>query len=269
MTILDEIFAHKRQEVARSQLEKPLASLQEQVEQLTAGLDFVAALQSASHQPALIAEVKRASPSRGLLLPDFDPLTLAETYRRNGAAAVSVLTDERYFQGSLAYLAQISSLFSGQAASLPLLRKDFLFDPYQVYEARLAGADAVLLIAAMLTPQQFRELHGLSLELGMTPLVEVHTQAELDLILPFKPVLVGINNRDLHDFSVSLATTERLRPHIPPGVCVVAESGIHSAADVARLKQVGVDAILVGEALVTAPDVGAAVGELSGQAVEA
>lgn len=269
MNILQEIFAHKHQEVALRRLEKPLAELQVLVEQAPRGLDFIAALQSAKHKPALIAEVKRASPSRGLLMPDFDPLRLAGLYRQNGAAAISVLTDERYFQGSLDYLAQIASLFADLQPGIPLLRKDFLFDPYQVYEARLAGADAVLLIAAMLSRQQLQELHSLSLELGMTPLVEVHTLDELEMILPYEPVLVGINNRDLHDFTVSLETTLRLRPHVPPGICVVAESGIHTAADVSRLGAIGVDAVLVGEALVTAPDVGAVVRALSGQVVEA
>ena len=269
MSILDEIFAHKRQEVTRRRHEKPLAALQAQIGQAPQGLDFIAALQAVPRKPALIAEVKRASPSRGLLVPDFDPLRLAGTYQRNGAAAVSVLTDERYFQGSLETLTQIAGLFTGLQPGVPLLRKDFLFDPYQVYEARLSGADAVLLIAAMLSSQQFQELHSLSLELGMAPLVEVHIQAELEMILPHEPVLVGINNRNLHDFSVSLETTLRLRPEIPPGICVVAESGIHTPTDVARLAEVGVDAILVGEALVTAPDVGAAVRALSGQVVEA
>ena len=271
MTILDEIFAHKRQEVAQRKLKKPLAELVVQVEAVKRShrSDFVSALRSAKRKPALIAEIKRASPSRGLLVPDFDPQKLAAIYQSNGASAISVLTDERYFQGSLAFLSQVVDMFAGLQAKPPVLRKDFLFDPYQVYEAYLAGANAVLLIAAMLSESQFQDLHSLSLELGMAPLVEIHTHTELEMVLPFQPVLIGINNRNLHDFSVDLETTLKVRPHIPPGVCVVAESGIHSAADVARLADVGVDAILVGEALVTAGDVGAAVRMLSGQTVEA
>jgi len=270
MTILDEIFAHKRQEVAKRKQERPLSVLLEGLKAAPPSLDFIGALKVARVQPvgfapALIAEVKRASPSRGLLALDFNPLRLAGIYQQNGAACISVLTDEHYFQGSLEYLTRIAGL----QPRLPLLRKDFLFDPYQVYESRLAGADAVLLIAAMLSAQHFRELHSLSLELGMAPLVEVHTRAELETVLQCSPVLVGVNNRDLHDFSVSLESTFRLRPLIPPGITVVAESGIHTSADVAALAQAGVDAILVGEALVTAPDVGLAVRRLSGQTVEA
>ena len=269
MTILDEIFAHKRQEVARRKQDKPLARLQAEAAQASPALDFTSALQSAGRKPALIAEVKRASPSRGILRQDFDPLRFAELYQRNGAEAISVLADERYFQGSLDTLTQIANHLRDFPPRLPLLCKDFLFDPYQVYEARLAGADAVLLIAAMLSETQFQELHALSLELGMEALVEVHTRAELERVLPHRPRLVGINNRNLHDFSVSLDTTLRLRAHVPHGVCVVAESGIHTPFDVCLLAQAGVDAMLVGEALVTAPDVALAVRALSGQPGEA
>ena len=252
MTILDEIFAHKRVEVEQRRAALPLAELRTQAESSPPALDFVAALRRKDGQrPALIAEVKCASPSRGLIARDFDPLALARVYQANGASAISVLTDERYFKGSLEYLRQIAGL----RPRLPLLRKDFLLDSYQVYEARAAGADAVLLIAAYLEPQRLAELHTLANELGMAALVEVHSQDELEKALAAcKPALIGVNNRDLRDFSVNLDTTLRLRPYVPAGTCLVAESGIHSPEDVARLAAAGVDAVLVGEALVAAGD---------------
>ena len=255
LSILGDIFAHKRQEVAQRQQAQSLVKLQAAAESAAPAMDLCAALRQSRARPALITEVKKASPSRGLLAADFDPLRLARLYQQNGAAAISVLTDERFFQGSLEHLSQIAAL----SPRLPLLRKDFIFDEYQVHEARLAGADAILLIAAMLEPEQLRRLHRLAQQLQMTPLVEVHTLPELAAALHCEPLLVGINNRNLHDFSVSLETTLALKPHIPAGILVVAESGIHTPQDVERLAQAGVDAILVGEALVTAPDVGAAV----------
>lgn len=265
MSILDEIFAHKRLEVQRQQAEVPLAVVQARAAAAPAALDFIAALQDAPHKPALIAEVKHASPSRGILIADFDPLKLARTYQSNGAAALSVLTDEHYFKGSLDFLSQIAGL----KPRLPLLRKDFIFDPYQVYEARAAGADALLLIAAMLEPPQLGELQALARQLGMAALIEVHSLDEIQTVLPYEPSLVGVNNRDLRDFSVSLETSLALRAHIPPDATMVAESGIHTPQDVSRLAQAGVDAILVGEALVTASDIGAAVRSLSGLSKEA
>lgn len=264
MTILDEIFATKREEVAERLVARPLAVVRREAEAARPALDFAGALQGAARRPALIAEVKCASPSKGLLAKDFDPLRLAETYRQNGASAISVLTDERYFRGHLDYLTRIAERFAEGGARLPLLRKDFICDPYQVYEARAAGADAVLLIAAYLDAAQLRVLHALIVELGMTALVEVHNQAELDAAAQLPALrLLGVNNRDLRDFTVRLETTLELRPRVPAGVCLVAESGIHTPADVARLRDAGVDAILVGEALVTAPDVAAKVRELS------
>ena len=266
MNILDEIFAHKRQEVAERRAARPLAQVRREAETQPPALDFIAALRSrpasaeSLRHPALIAEVKCASPSRGLLAQDFDPLRLASTYQANGAAAISVLTDERYFKGHLDYLRQIAQL----TPRLPLLRKDFLCDPYQVYEARAAGADAVLLIAASLDLAALCDLHALTVELGMAALVEVHSRAELELALQAAPALVGVNNRDLRDFTVRLTTSLELRPLVPPGVCLVAESGIHTADDAARLAEAGVDAILVGEALVTAPDVAEKVRSLAG-----
>jgi indole-3-glycerol phosphate synthase len=268
MGLLDEIFAHKRDEVARQRAARSLAAVQAEAGRAAAPLDFVAALRRSPTRPALIAEIKRASPSRGLLVSDFDPLRLAGIYRENGAAAISVLTDERYFGGHLDHL----RLLAGQSPRLPILRKDFLCDPYQIYQARAAGADAVLLIAAYLPMPLLAGLHELALRLGMAALVEVHTAGELEAALACRPALIGINNRDLHDFSVNLETSIRLAAQIPAEICVVAESGIHAVADVDRLAQIprpagaiGVDAILVGETLVTAADVAATVRGLARQ----
>lgn len=259
MSILNEIFANKQAGLADRQRSAPFAEVRRAAEAAPPPMDFVDALRLVGRKPALIAEIKRASPSRGVLVKDFDPLHLALLYQQNGAAAISVLTEERYFQGHLEYLREIAAC----APRLPLLRKDFILDPYQVYEARAAGADAVLLIVAYLgeTGRRacFHELHALIRELGMTPLVEVHSREELEIALACDPLLVGINNRDLKTFQVRLETTLELRPLVPEGVCLVAESGIHSAEDAGRLAEAGVDAMLIGEALVTAPDVAEAV----------
>jgi indole-3-glycerol phosphate synthase len=226
--------------------------------------DFIAALR-AIDEVALIAEVKRASPSKGLLRHRLDPLNLATIYAHNGASAVSVLTDVKYFQGKLTYLSQIRAhltLSLERTVPLPLLRKDFIFDPYQVYEARAAGADALLLIAAVLKDTELASLLQLTQSLGMTALVEVHNRTELDRVLPLKPRLIGVNNRDLRDFSVDLNTCIDLRQHVPTEICFVAESGIRTGADVTRLAREGIDAVLVGEALVKSKDVGRKVREL-------
>jgi indole-3-glycerol phosphate synthase len=264
MTILDEIVKYKRTEELpqRMQAREP-ALVQAEAALAAKPSDFVAALRAAD-RIALIAEAKKASPSKGLLRHNFDPLELATTYAENGATAISVLTDAKYFQGRLAYLTQIKNHLNqrnGQPAP-PLLRKDFIFHPYQVYEARVAGADALLLIAAVLNDDEMANLLTLTHTLGMAALVEVHNQAELERVLPLQPRLIGVNNRDLRDFSVDLNTCIELRQHVPAGVCFVAESGIHTAADVARLAKEGIDAILVGEALVKAKDVGGKVSEL-------
>jgi indole-3-glycerol phosphate synthase len=266
--ILAEIFEHKRVELARSQRAQSLAEVRLAAESAPQPLDFVAALRSARRAnaaPALIAEIKKASPSRGALAPGLDPLRLARLYAQNGAAAISVLTDERFFQGSLEDLARVHA----GLPKVPLLRKDFILDPYQLYEARAAGASAALLIVAGLQPEQLCDLHRLALELGLAPLVEVHTLADLEIALTYQPVLLGVNNRDLRDFSVNLETTRRLRPYVPDGVCMVAESGIHTRLDVEFLHRAGADAILVGEALVTAADTAEKVRELSLWAVSA
>ena len=208
MSILEDIFAHKRAEVEERQRIRPLPTLRQEAQAAPAALDFTAALRRPP-APALIAEIKRASPSKGLLMADFDPLRLAAQYAANGARAISILTDEHYFQGSLDYLVQVRR----QLPNMPLLRKDFLYDAYQVYEARAAGADAVLLIAAGLPAPQLADLQALANELGMAALVEVHTLDELEQVLPLQPKLVGVNNRDLHTFQVNLENTPQLRPH--------------------------------------------------------
>jgi indole-3-glycerol phosphate synthase/phosphoribosylanthranilate isomerase/anthranilate synthase/indole-3-glycerol phosphate synthase/phosphoribosylanthranilate isomerase len=254
MTILNEIFTHKRGELAKRKAQHPLAAIQAEAARAVPPRDFVTGLHSSRARPALIAEVKRASPSRGLLVPNFDPPRIAETYQQNGAAAISVLTDEHFFQGHLDYLRAIR-----EKVDLPLLRKDFIFDPYQVYEARAAGADAILLIVAMLDDKELRTLYNLTDDLNMTSLVEVHDEADLRRAMTLQPRLIGINNRDLKTFTVDLGTTEKLKPFVPPGTALVAESGIHTTQDVDRLTQLGVDAILVGESLVTAPDMAAQV----------
>lgn len=263
MSILDEIFANKRLEVERQKLLKPLEELQAQIKHLAPPIDFIGALRRMNNpHPALIAEVKCASPSRGLLAPAFDALALARLYVENGAAAISVLTDERYFKGHLDYLRQIArEIKDGQVATrqVPLLRKDFIFDPYQVYESRVAGADAILLIVAALEPARLCHLQALAHQLGMAALIEIHDRAELNIALGCDPLLLGINNRNLKDFSVDLQTTLQLRPLVPGPVCLVSESGIHTPDDISLLASVGVDAILVGEALVTAFDVPAQV----------
>jgi indole-3-glycerol phosphate synthase len=259
MTILDEIFAHKRAEVAQRRETAPLAEIQAAASAAPPALDFLSALHRGRRRiagnreyiPALIAEVKHASPSRGLLIEDFDPVRLAGIYRSNGAAAVSVLTDQRFFQGGLEHLSQVRASYP----DLPLLRKDFICDPYQVYEGRACGADAILLIVAALGRGQLAELYALALALGMTPLVEVHSLEELERALAIEPLLVGVNNRDLRDFTVSLETSLNLRAYIPEGTCMVAESGIHNRQDVERLAASGVEAMLIGEALVRAADV--------------
>jgi indole-3-glycerol phosphate synthase len=256
--ILDEIMAHKRQELPARRRATPLAELRARGTERPAPLDFAAALRA--NRVRLIAEVKHASPSRGVLCPHFDPLRLTSAYAANGAAAISVLTDSKFFQGELDYLRQIANC----KLQIPILRKDFIFDAYQVYETCAYGADALLLIAAVLSDEELSELLDLTRELGLTALVEVHDEREVERALRLQPRLIGVNNRNLKDFSVDLATFGRLRSLLPDDVVAVAESGVHTRADVRRLAAMGADAVLVGEALVTAPDVGAKVRELLG-----
>lgn len=254
--ILDEIVAWKRIEIERCQVARPLAQVQAEAEAAMPPRSFAAALRRPD-QVALIAEIKRRSPSKGPLCPNLDPTNLAQTYEAGGTAAISVLTDERFFGGSLADLRAVR-----QAVNVPLLRKDFVLDAYQVYEARAAGSDAVLLIAAILDDQQLAALYALTDRLGMSALIEVHSRAELERALRLSPRIIGINNRNLETFTVDIETTAHLRPLIPDGMVVVAESGIHTRADVDFLRNVGVDAMLVGEALVRAGDVRLKVQEL-------
>ena len=261
-TILDEIVAAKKTELVSQKKTVPLERLLEQITGQPAPIDFAGALRGDSIR--LIAEVKKASPSRGLLCPDFDPVRLADAYTSHGAAAISVLTDPR-FQGELEHIRRIKE--SGASRQAPVLRKDFIFDPYQVYEARAAGADALLLIVAILTAEQLPDLLVLSQQLAMRCLVEVHDESELDRALDAGAEVVGINNRDLRTFQTDLSVTMNLAPRFPSGKILVSESGINSQDHLRQLAAVGVNAVLVGEALVTATDVSAKVRELSGSAI--
>lgn len=258
-TILDKILSHKVEEVARQKNRVPLNDLETMIKHAPAPLDFAAALRRDT--VALIAEIKKASPSKGVLIENFEPVALAKTYAENGAAAISILTDQQFFMGDLAYLADVRRSIS----LVPLLRKEFVIDPYQVIEARAYGADAVLLIAAALEDGQMAELHTLIRELGMSALVEVHDEAEVERALKLKAPLIGINNRDLRTFVVDLAVTERLAKLIPPHITLAAESGIMNTEDVVRMGKMGAHAVLVGESLVKAPDIAAMVRAYSTQ----
>ena len=264
MNILDEIFTHTQFELEEKKRVRPLAGVRGEAESAPVAPDLIHALRSAalhSGRPALIAEVKFASPSKGVLVEQPDPIGLARQYSEAGAAAISVLTEEKYFHGRLEYLQDIQ----GVLPALPLLRKDFLSDPYQVYEARAAGASALLLITAYLAPAALADMHALTKELGMAALVEVHNQSELEQAMRVPGLaLLGVNNRDLRTFQVDLQTCLSLRPQVPAPICFVAESGIHTWRDVRRLAEAEVGAMLVGEALVTAPDVRQAIRSLRG-----
>jgi indole-3-glycerol phosphate synthase len=260
--ILDTIVAHKREEVESRKRDVPLAELVAQSADRPPPLDLAAAL--CGPDVRLIAEVKRASPSKGVFAPDVDAVLLARSYATHGAAAISVLTDSAFFHGQLEELTRIKADLSAAQLPIPVLRKDFIFDPYQVHESRASGADAVLLIANVLADDTLGDLLKLTLQLGMTPLVEVHSREEVEMVVPLGPPVIGINNRNLKNFSVDLNTFGALRRLLPEATLAVAESGVHSAADVQRLAQMGAHAVLVGEALVTAGDVPRKVRELSG-----
>jgi indole-3-glycerol phosphate synthase len=248
-TILDRIVAARSQELAAAKLRISPTEMHARAEAAPGPRGFARALKGAG--VAMIAEVKKASPSRGVIREDFDPVWIAGRYAEGGAAAISVLTETNHFQGSLDYIAAIrNSLPAGP----PLLRKDFLFDEYQLDEARVAGADAVLLIVAMLEQPLLAQLLSRSSALGLDALVEVHDEREMDRANAAGAKLIGINNRDLHTFEVDLATTERLHPLAPPGAIVVAESGIFTRDDMLRLERCGIHAVLVGEGVMTAPD---------------
>jgi indole-3-glycerol phosphate synthase len=255
--ILDAIVRHKRQEVKQQQAQLPLAQLHLQLTMAArAKIKFLEALQTSQRSPSLIAEVKKASPSKGLIRADFDPVAIAQAYERAGAACISVLTDRQFFQGSFDDLRAVR-----QQVSLPLLCKEFVVDASQIYWARAAGADAVLLIAAVLSDQELRDFLRLVHDLGMEALVEVHTQAELKRVLSLPELaLVGINNRNLTNFTVDLSTTQQLmaayRTQLSDrGIVVVSESGVHTAADLSLVAETGIQAVLIGESLLRQPDV--------------
>jgi indole-3-glycerol phosphate synthase len=259
--ILERIVAVKREEIAAAKARRDLASLRREAQALGGVRDFVAALRAkvGAGRAAVIAEVKKASPSKGVLREHFVPAEIAASYARHGAACLSVLTDERFFQGSEAFLREARA-----ACSLPVLRKDFIVDPYQVAQARAMGADCILLIAACLDDASMHDLESQAHELGMAVLVEVHDADELDRALRLKTPLVGINNRNLRTFEVSLQNTLDLLPRIPADRLLVTESGILAPADVQRMRAAGVHAFLVGEAFMRAPDPGAALASLFG-----
>lgn len=250
--VLDQIMAHKRSEVPKQMALVPLSQVKAFARLAPPPLDLAATL-SAQPGVSLIAEVKRASPSRGLMAQEWDPVLIGETYARNGAAAISCLTDIRFFQGQLEYLTAIKERLRELHRDVPVLRKDFIFHEYQVHEARMAGADAILLIVAALSDAELRRLHSLSRELGMHALVEVHDEAELERAQALDPSIVGVNNRDLKTFAIDIETTGRLKAQMPPGVVVVAESGIRSVDDVRRMAEMGCNAILVGETFCRLP----------------
>jgi indole-3-glycerol phosphate synthase len=257
--ILQRILAVKAAEVARARALRPLAVVEEAARRAPAMRDFAGALRArvAAGRPAVIAEMKKASPSRGILREAFEPAAIAASFERHGAACLSVLTDAQFFQGDLAHLREARA-----ACALPVLRKDFTVDPYQVYEARAAGADCILLIVAALTDAHLRELEGTARSTGLAVLAEVHDAAELERALGLETPLIGINNRDLRSFETRLETTLDLLDRIPEGRIVVTESGILTAADVQTMRQRGVNAFLVGEAFMRAADPGAELARL-------
>ncbi len=256
--ILDKIVAKKRTEIVDAQAITSLEAMQQAAATAPPARDFLGSLQ-ASEGIALIAEIKKASPSKGLIREDFDPPSIARTYTQHGARCISVLTDETFFQGSLDYLKQVRGV-----VDTPLLRKDFVLDVYQIYEARAAGADAIRLIAEILSASELRQFSDLARELGMVALIELYDPSNLDAVLASGTPLVGVNNRDLRTFEVDLNHTVRLRKQIPQSVLLVGESGIHSREDAVFLQENGVEAMLVGESLMRQLDIGQAVDNLLG-----
>jgi len=256
ISILKKIVDQKWKDIESSKAAVSLTQLQKELEQGPPPRDFLAALKSQSGV-SLIAEVKRASPSKGLIREDFEPVEIATAYQANGASCISVLTDEHFFQGHLDYLRSVRG-----AVQIPVLRKDFILDPYQVFEARAAGADAVLLIAECLDESTLCQLHDQIVKLGMTPLVELYEEANLSAVLKSGAKLIGVNNRDLRTFEVDLNHTVRMKEKLPKDCTIVGESGIFTAEDVELLAGAGIDAMLVGESLMRAPDIGQAVRSL-------
>ncbi len=256
--VLDRILDQKRLDIAEAMSRRSLNEVQLQVQQAPGPRDFVGAL-LARHPMGMIAEVKKASPSAGLIRADFDPVKIAQEYEANGAACISVLTDEHFFQGHLRYLEQIRAV-----VGIPVLRKDFIIDPYQVWEARASGADCILLIAECLNDDQLATLYALAHELGMQALVEVYDPENVSRVLQLNPPLIGVNNRDLRSFVTDLQHTVRLRKVIPAEVLVIGESGIHTREHVELLQNAGVHGILVGESLMRSEDIGQSVRVLLG-----
>jgi indole-3-glycerol phosphate synthase len=258
-TILDQILAHKRSEVAERRAARPQARVESACRDAPPTRRFTDAIVGsiAAGQPAVIAEIKKASPSRGVIRPDFDPVAIARAYAEAGATCLSVLTDEAFFQGSDAYLAEARA-----AVTLPVLRKDFVVDAYQLFESRLLGADCVLLIAAAMTARELDALYMLARGIGLDVLIEVHDADELDAALALRPPLIGINNRDLKSFETRLETTFDLLARVPSDTVVVTESGIHCRDQVAAMRARGVHAFLVGEAFMKAPNPGDALASL-------
>ena len=255
--ILEAIVAHKREELAERRRRAPLEDVRRRAGDAAPPRAFLGAVQGPPVK--LVAEVKGASPSTGTIRSTFDPAEVAGIYAEHGAAAVSVLTDARFFHGADEHVTAVRS-----AVPVPVLRKDFVVDPYQVYEARALGADAVLLIVAILEAAAVQDLQGLAAELGMAALVEVHTEDELQRALPVRPSLLGINNRNLDTLETTLETTRRLRPLVPPGIVVVGESGVERRAHMEEMERIGVDAVLVGTALMRSADPAALIRELLG-----
>ncbi|MEO7232719.1 MAG: indole-3-glycerol phosphate synthase TrpC [Polaromonas sp.] len=259
--ILNKIIAVKRQEIAEAINRKPLSAMRKDAESRVNTRDFVGALRARilAGKPAVIAEIKKASPSKGVLRTDFIPADIAQSYAEFGAACLSVLTDQQFFSGQIDYLKQARA-----SCSLPVLRKDFIIDAYQVYESRVMGADCILLIAACLDDEQMKTLEALAMSLDMAVLVEVHDEAELERALKLRTPLIGINNRNLNTFEVSLDTTLTLMDKVPADRLLVTESGIKTPEDVRRMRDARVNAFLVGEAFMLADDPGEALAQLFG-----
>lgn len=256
--VLDRIVERKRRDIEEAQRRRPGAQLREQLADAPPVRDFTGALCSAPDM-ALIAEIKKASPSAGLIREDFDPVRIAGIYERHGAGCISVLTDESFFQGHLDHLREVR-----RAVSVPLLRKDFILDRYQILEARVAGADCILLIAECLSEAQLNDLHAYAAELGMQTLIELYEPENLERVLSLQPPLLGINNRNLRTFETDLEHVIRLAGRVPESCLLISESGLRNREDVLRLQRAGIRAVLVGETLLRSPDIGAKVEELLG-----
>ncbi len=264
--ILDEIMSHHRERLPKLMEQTPIEDLRALAAAMPATVDFEAALRLLG--VSLIAECKKASPSKGLIARRYDPVQLARNYVAGGARAISILTDGRHFQGNLTHLRDAKEAIAGNSPAIPILRKDFLFHPYHIYESRAVGADAILLIATVLSRKEMEKLYRLANKLGLAVLFEAHAKEDLDKILPLQPKIIGVNNRNLQTFVVDFDNAARLRHHIPPEIVMVGESGIKNGADVIKMRQIGVDAVLVGETLMRSPDVIAKSKELSAAGIE-